>query len=90
MAKGFHVVKFVHVDFNAQWTRSLLPNAVISYKALEDDARVSVVREGATGVMATYHYMVLKDQEALVVNYVIHVPARCFKEDKGITVKCVG
>ena len=90
MPTGYQVLKFVMVDFDRLWKRNLLADAVVEYKPLRPGARLSVVFEGQTGIMTTYHYKI-SDVEAgpvWIVDQVIHIPDRCVKQEKGNTIKC--
>ncbi len=90
MAKGFQVIKFVMLDFDDAWVRLMLVTgyANIRYTATRRGARLAVVFEGATGVMRTYRYQVEAQEEVYVVDQVVHIPARCQKEEPGNTIKC--
>jgi len=90
MAKGFQAIKFVIVDFDNNWERTMLVTgyANIRYTATGKNAKLKVVFEGATGVMKTYHFTVPAKEEVFVVDQVVHVPARCAREEAGNTVKC--
>jgi hypothetical protein len=90
MAGPYQAIKFVMLDFDKSWDRTMLVTgyANIRYTATEKGGRLAVVLEGATGVMTTYRYLVAAGQEVFVVDQVIHIPARCQKEEAGNTIKC--
>jgi NADPH-dependent ferric siderophore reductase len=90
MANGFQAIKFVMVDFDDRWDRTMLVTgyANIRYTASRRGARIAVVFEGATGTMRTYRYQLAPGQEVFVVDQVIHIPARCQKEEPGNTITC--
>ena len=90
MADGFQVIKFVMIDFDDGWDRTMLVTgyANIRYTSIRKGARLAVVFEGATGTMRTYRYQLAAGQEVFVVDQVIHIPARCLKEEHGNTIKC--
>jgi hypothetical protein len=90
MANGYQVIKFVLADFDQYWTRNLLPDTVVEYTAVKAGANLAVVFEGATGVMTTYRYKLQPRDVVHVVGQVIHIPARCLKQEPGDTVKCRG
>lgn len=92
MANGFQVIKFVMIDFDDGWDRVMLVTgyANIRYTANRKGARLALVFEGRTGVMHTYHYQLAAGQEVFVVDQVIHIPARCLKQQPGNTIKCKG
>jgi hypothetical protein len=87
---GFQVIKFVIIDFDDAWDRTMLVTgyANIRYTATRKAARLAVVFEGATGTMRTYRYQLAAGQEVFVVDRVIHIPGRCTKEEPGNTVTC--
>lgn len=90
MAKGFQVIKFVMLDFDEAWKRTMLVTnyANIQYAAIKYGAKLAVVFEGATGVMSTYHYQFEAGAEVFVVDQVVHIPAHCVKQEAGNTIKC--
>jgi hypothetical protein len=90
MAKGFHVIKFAMLDFDELWNRTMLVTsyANIQYTATKKGARLAVAFEGATGVMSTYRYQLEAGEEVFVVDQVVHIPARCIKQEAGNTIKC--
>ena len=90
MANGFQVIKFVMLDFDDAWDRTMLVTgyANIRYTATRRGGKLAVVFEGATGTMRTYRYQIAKGEEVFVVDQVIHIPARCQKEESGNTIKC--
>lgn len=90
MAGPYQAIKFVMVDFDNAWDRLMLVTAYanIRYTAIRNGAQLAVVFEGATGTMQTYRYKVPRGAEVFVVDQVIHVPARCRKQERGNTVKC--
>lgn len=88
MAGGFQVVKFVMVDCDKNWKRTLFAEAVIEYAATTTGAALAVACESATGVFTTYRYTMTKDDVAYVHGQVIHIAARCQKQEPGNTIKC--
>jgi hypothetical protein len=92
MAKGFQAIKFVMVDFDEGWDRTMLVTgyANIQYTAAKKGGRLAVVFEGSTGTMETYRYQLGPGEEVFVVDQLIHLPARCQKREPGNTIKCVG
>jgi len=90
MAGPYQVIKFVMLDFDKSWDRTMLVTgyANIRYTATQRGAGLAVVFEGATGTMRTYRYRIAAGQEVFVVDQVIHIPARCHKEEAGNTIKC--
>jgi hypothetical protein len=90
MAGPFHSIKFVMIDFDKNWDRTMLVTgyAYIRYTAGPTEGRVAVVFEGATGTMVTYRYLVAAGQEVFVVDQVIHIPARCQTEEPNNTIRC--
>jgi hypothetical protein len=92
VGKGFQVIKFVLLDFDANWDRLELVTsyANIRYTAIKKDAKLAVVFEGATGVMTTYHFLLDAKDEVFVVDQVVHIPSRCQSQAAGNTVSCRG
>jgi hypothetical protein len=90
MAGPYQAIKFVMLDFDKNWDRTMLVTgyANIQYTATKKGGHLAVVFEGATGVMKTYHYLVAAGQEVFVVDQVIHIPAHCQREEAGNTIKC--
>jgi NADPH-dependent ferric siderophore reductase len=90
VAGPYQTIKFVMLDFDKSWDRTMLVTgyANIRYAATDSGARLAVVFEGATGTMRTYRYRVAAGQEVFVVDQVIHIPASCQQEQAGNTVKC--
>lgn len=90
MPGPYQAVKFVMLDFDEGWDRTMLVTgyANIRYTATRRGGRLAVVFEGATGTMRTYRYRIAAGQEVFVVDQVIHVPARCQKDEAGNTIQC--
>lgn len=90
MAKGFQAIVFVMIDFDEAWDRLALVTgyAQVRYTALGQPSRLSVVMEAPTGVLTTYTYEVEKGEEVLVIDQVVHVPARCVAQREGNSVQC--
>jgi hypothetical protein len=90
MAQGFQVIKFVMLDFDENWKRTMLVTgyASIQYTATMAGAKLAVAFEGATGVMITYRYKLEAGEEVFVVDQVVHIPARCLNQEPGNTIKC--
>ena len=79
MATQHQVIKFVLVDFRGDWQRSILTIGV-GYTAIAPSNEIAVVKEvPGTGTAITYHYSLPAGAEAVVIDDVIHVPARCAK-----------
>lgn len=89
---SFQAIKFVMVDFEGGWDRTMLVTsyANIRYTATGKGGKLAVVFEGATGTMRTYRYLLAAGEEVFVVDQVVHIPARCRKEEPGNTIKCAG
>jgi hypothetical protein len=90
MAGPYQAIKFVMVDFDRNWDRTMLVTgyANIRYTATRRGAQLAVVFEGATGTMTTFRYRLAAGQEVLVVDQVVHVPGRCQRAERGNTVRC--
>jgi NADPH-dependent ferric siderophore reductase len=90
MAGPYQAIKFVMLDFDQNWDRTMLVTryANIRYTATRKGGQLAVVFEGATGTMRTYRYRVASGQEVFVVDQVVHIPARCRKEELSNTIKC--
>ena len=88
MSTGAQVLKFVLADFDKNWGRSVAAEGFIVYTATADDAQLAVVREGHTGVLITYRYLVAAGNAVWIVDDVIHTPERCVRQERGNTVKC--
>ena len=89
-AKGFQAIKFVMVDFDESWDRTMLVTgyANIRYTATKKGSKLAVVFEGATGTMSTYRYQLAPGEEVFVVDQVIHIPGRCQKQEPDNAIKC--
>ena len=92
MATGFQVLKFVMVDFQGGWDRHMMVTsyANIRYTATRSGRKLAVVVEGPTGTLSTYRYQLAAGEEVWVLDQVIHIPARCRRQDRGNTIKCAG
>ncbi len=92
MANGFQAIKFVLVDFDENWDRTMLVTgyANIQYTALKKGGKLAVVFESATGSMTTYRFQLAAKEVVFVVDQVVHVPSRCVRQERGNTVKCRG
>jgi hypothetical protein len=90
MAKAFQAIVFVMIDFDEAWDRLALVTgyAQVRYTALGQPSRLSVVIEAPTGALTTYSYEVDKGEEVLVIDQVVHVPARCVSQREGNSVQC--
>jgi Holliday junction resolvasome RuvABC endonuclease subunit len=90
MSNNLQAIKFVLVDFDDNWDRTMLVTgyANIRYTALKEGARLAVVFEGATGVMTSYSFQLAAKEEVFVVDQVVHVPSRCQGQEAGNTVEC--
>ena len=90
MAKGFQVIKFVMLDFDENWERTI---PVSSYASIlytvrfAPRAKLAVALEAA-GVVTTYRFELDALEEVLVVDQVVHVPARCTNQEPGNTIRC--
>ncbi len=86
----YQVIKFVMLDFDKAWDRTMLVTgyANIRYTATGRGGRLAVVFEGATGTMTTYRYQIAPGAEVFVVDQVIHIPGRCQKQEDGNTIRC--
>ena len=88
MATQHQVIKFVLVDFRGDWQRSILTIGV-GYTAIAPSNEIAVVKEvPGTGTATTYLYRIPARAEVVVIDDVIHIPARCAKSEPGNTVKC--
>jgi hypothetical protein len=92
MAKGFQVLRFVIVDFEGSWDRHMMVTdySNIRYTAMDRGGKLAVVVEAPTGLLSTYRYKLAAGEEVWVLDQVIHVPARCIKNEPGNTTKCSG
>ena len=90
MAGPYQVIKFVMLDFDENWDRTMLVTgyANIRYTAIRRGGQLAVVFEGATGTMVTYFYKIAAGDEVFVVDQVIHIPARCRKHERGNAIRC--
>lgn len=89
MVNGYQAMRFVLAEFDSHWTRNLLPDTVVEYTAVKS-AALAVVFECATGAMTTCRYRFQPKDVVHVVGQVIHIPARCLRQEPGDTVKCRG
>jgi hypothetical protein len=78
------------LDFDQNRDRVMLVTgyANIRYTATQRGGQLAVAFEGASGTMRTYRYRAAAGQEVFVVDQVVHIPARCRKEEPGNTIKC--
>ena len=92
MAKGFQVIKFVMIDFDESWDQNMLVTnyASTQYTAGKKGGKLSVLFEGASGTMRTYHYQIAPGEVVFVVDQVIHIPSHCLKEEPSNTIRCGG
>ena len=88
MSTGAQVLKFVVADFDTHWSRLVAAEGFIIYTATVDKAQLAVVREGRTGALTTYRYLVASGEAVWIVDDVIHTPERCVRQERGNTVKC--
>lgn len=90
MAGPYQVLKFVMLDFDRNWDRTMLVTgyANIRYTATGRGGQLAVVFEGATGTMKTYFYRVPPKLEVFVVDQVVHIPAHCLRSVPGNTIRC--
>ena len=91
MATGAQVIKFVLVDFDQNWKRSASAGLnFIIYHSTSNNAQLAVVHESGAGIATTYRSLVPVNEEAWVIEDVIHLPERCLRQEPGNTVKCAG
>jgi hypothetical protein len=90
VANGFQAIKFVMIDFDANWERVMLVTgyANIQYTATEDRSRLDVVMEAPVGTLTTYQFQVSKGDVVFVVDQVVHIPDRCVRQQPGNTIRC--
>ena len=90
MAKGFHAIRFKMVDFDGNWTRQTMVYAFsnVRYMAGANGAKLAVVVEAESGTLNTYRYQLAANEEVLIMDQVIHIPARCEDRDPGNSIKC--
>jgi hypothetical protein len=90
MAKAYHVLKFVMLDFDEKWDRALIPpvSSTVQYTSNQPDAELAVVVESVTGSKTTYRYKIGPMQDVFVIDQVVHIPDRCIKQEAENTVKC--
>ncbi len=92
MTKGYQVIKFVILDFDANWDRTMLVTgyANIRYTAINKGGKLAVVFEDTNGMMSTYRYQIPAKEEVYVVDQVIHVPERYLKKEANNTILSAG
>lgn len=90
MATGFQALKFIILDFDGGWDRHTMVYsfANVRYTATGRGGKLAVVVEGPTGTLSTYRYSLAAGQEVLVIDQVVHIPARCVRQDSGNTIRC--
>lgn len=91
MAKGFQTIKFVMLDFDENWdsTMSVTNYASVLYKVTgQGGGKLAVVFEGAPGILSTYRYELAVREEVYVIDQVVHIPARCVRQEWDNTIKC--
>jgi hypothetical protein len=82
------VIRFVYVKFDDNWQRDA-PN--VTYVATRQGARLAVIREGATGVLETYFFIMRNPGERVLVSYdhnLVFVPADCLSRVPGDATEC--
>ena len=86
----FQAIKFVMLDFDKSWDQLFMVYAYanVRYTATRDRSRLTVVFEGATGVMQTRLFLLPKGAEVNVLDQIVHVPARCAKGEPGNLIRC--
>ncbi len=90
MATQFQALKFIMLDFTGSWDRLTMVYsfANVRYTATARGGKLAVVVEGPTGTLSTYRYNLLAGQEVLVIDQVVHIPARCVGRDSDNTIRC--
>jgi hypothetical protein len=82
------VIRFVYVKFDDNWQRDA-PD--VTYVAMKEGARLAVIREGASGVLETYFFVMRGPGERVLVSYdhnLVFVPADCEKRVPGDATEC--
>ncbi|RYF30447.1 MAG: hypothetical protein EOO23_05130 [Comamonadaceae bacterium] len=89
---AFQVLKFVQLDFDEPWTRTVLATgyASVLYSAQRSGAKLAVVTESATGVFETILFVLKVRDEVYVIDQVVHIPAKCVRRERGNTILCQG
>jgi hypothetical protein len=92
VANGFQAVKFVMIDFDANWDRQMLVTgyANIQYTATQDGAGLDVVMEAPVGALTTYQYRINAGEVVFVVDQVVHIPDRCVRQVPENIIRCEG
>jgi hypothetical protein len=82
------VIRFVYIKFDDHWQRDS-PN--VTYVSTREGARLAVIREGATGVLETYFFVMRPPGERVLVSYehnLVFVPADCVRRIPGDATEC--
>ena len=89
---AFQALKFVQLDFDDHWKRTILAGgyASVLYAAQKKPAQLAVVTESATGLFETTHFVLNAKDEVYVIDQVIHVPAKCLRRESKNTIRCQG
>ncbi|MGB6688407.1 MAG: hypothetical protein WBE76_11245 [Terracidiphilus sp.] len=87
---AYQVIKFVMLQFDENWKQLMQVTGYsnFQYTANAADARLTVVFEGATGVMETYFFRVPSGESVYVLDQVVHIPAKCQSQEDGRGIKC--
>lgn len=87
---AYQVVKFVMLQFDQNWNQTMLVTGYsnFQYTATGAGGHLTVVFEGATGVMETYLFVVPAGESVYVLDQVVHIPAKCHSQEKGSAIKC--
>jgi hypothetical protein len=89
---AFQVLKFVQLDFDEPWKRTVLSTgyANVLYSAQRPGAKLAVVTESETGVFETVLFVLKAKDEVYVVDQVVHIPAKCVRRERGNAIQCQG
>ena len=82
------VIQFVYVKFDDAWERDA-PN--VTYVARKEGARLAVIREGASGILETYFFLMREPGMRVLVSYehnLVFVPADCERRIPGDATEC--
>lgn len=83
MESAHQAFKFILTDFTSGWDRRLRTYGVIEYRPLTNGSKLKVVASGPTGDLKTYFYHVPARQKVIVIQDIIHIPARAYEQHIG-------
>jgi hypothetical protein len=90
MGMAYQVIRFAMLQFDKNWNQTMQVTGYsnFQYTATGTSAHLTVVFEGATGVMETYFFQVAGGGSVYVLDQVVHIPATCQSQEPGSGIRC--